>query len=114
MEIKLKLDLEEIKEKIIEDILENDDNIEYICDMISKYIAAHIINNEKPPFQKIKNKMINIIFKECAYDFYGRDIEYELKKKIPPMFEEDIENFKQELQNKLEKIKELLKKEKIR
>ena len=109
MEIKLELDLEEIKEKFIEDILENDDNITYICDMIAEYIAKYIINNEHPSFQKIKNQMINTIFKKCAYDFYGRDIEDELKKKIPPIFKEDIKNFEKELQNKLEKIKKLLK-----
>lgn len=94
---------------MMEDILD-DDTITYICDMIAKYMTEHIINNENPPFQKIRNQMINTIFKKCAYDFYGRDIEYELKKKVPPMFEEDIKNFEKELQNKLEKIKELLKK----
>lgn len=109
MEIKLKLDLEEIKEKIIEDILEDDDNITYICDMIADYMAKYIINTQHPCFQKIKNQFIDIIFKTEIYNSLCRDTLREINEKIPPLFEEDIKNFKQELQNKLEKIKELLK-----
>ena len=111
MEIKLKLDLEEIKEKIFEDILEDDDNLDYICDMIAEYMAKHITDNDYRLCQKIKNTLINNVFKKECDNLLRSSVLQEIKEKFEPFFEEDIKNFEKELEDKLKKIKELIKKE---